>query len=156
MKTKKADAYSIMIQQCAAYVAEVKPECHNPEDVVNVMRPLVDGQEQESFWVILVNTKNRMKQAPVRVTLGLLDSSMVHPREVFRVAVQNAASGIILAHNHPSGDPTPSAEDCSITKRFVEAGSILGIRVIDHVIIGQKTATTPGYCSLREKGLVTF
>jgi DNA repair protein RadC len=88
-----------------------------------------------------------------------LDASLVAPREVFRGAVADSAAAIVCAHNHPSGDPTPSAEDVRITRQLVEAGRILGIRVLDHVVIGRPDATgpgAPGFLSLRESGLVTF
>ena len=93
---------------------------------------------------------------PVEATRGLLDTSPVHPREVFREAVRQSAASAILAHHHPSGDPTPSKEDIDITRRLVEAAKILGIRVVDHIICGRPTDNTPGYVSLREKNLVAF
>jgi DNA repair protein RadC len=83
------------------------------------------------------------------VSIGGLHSSIVHPREVFKTAVKRSAASIILAHNHPSGDPTPSQEDISITRRLIEAAKIIGIELLDHVIIGDST-----YCSLKEKGLI--
>ena len=85
------------------------------------------------------------------------DASLVHPREVFRGAIRNGACSVILAHNHPSGDCTPSAEDIRITKNLVEAGKIIDIKVMDHVVIGRKTElTTVDHVSLRESGLVDF
>ncbi len=110
---------------------------------------------QEAFVVLTLNTRNRLIKRHL-CSLGLLDSSPVHPREVFRAAIMDGAAAVILGHGHPSGDPTPSVEDLRVTRQLVEASRILGIRVIDHLIIGRPTDTSPGYISLREKGLVSF
>ena len=110
---------------------------------------------QEMFVVFLLNAKNNVIDRCL-VTLGILDASLVHPREVFRGAVAAAAAAIVAVHTHPSGDPTPSAEDIKITRQLVAAGEILGIKVLDHVIIGRATPDRKGHTSLRESGLVTF
>ena len=113
---------------------------------------------QEAFIVIDLNAKNNVIDKRL-ITLGLLDASLVHPREVFRGAIVNNAAAVVVVHNHPSGDPTPSAEDVRITRQLVEAGRILSLRVLDHVVIGRPDATgpgAPGFLSLREAGLVTF
>ena len=107
---------------------------------------------QEAFAVLTLNTKNKLIARHL-VSLGLVNSAPVHPREVFRAAISNSASAVILVHNHPSGDPTPSAEDLRVTRQLVDAGKIIGIRVLDHIVIGR--GDTP-HCSLREKGLATF
>jgi DNA repair protein RadC len=127
-----------------------------PESVYRLLVPLARGQQQEIFWAVLLNTKNRIIGQPIETTRGLLDSSPVHPREVFSKAVRYSAASVILAHNHPSGDPTPSKEDVDITRRLIEAARILGIRVVDHLIVGRPTPSSPGYVSLREKNLVAF
>ena len=113
------------------------------------------GLAQEAFVVVTVNTKNR-KIARHLITLGVVDASLVHPREVFRAAIADGATAIILAHNHPSGDPAPSSEDLRITRQLVDAGKILDVRVLDHVIIGREIEGRPGFLSLRESGLVAF
>ena len=113
---------------------------------------------QEAFIVLDVNAKNNVIDKRL-VTLGIADASLVHPREVFRGAIQSAAAAVICCHGHPSGDVTPSAEDIRITRQLVDAGRILDIRVLDHVIIGRPGAAgpgTPGFLSLREAGLVSF
>ncbi|MBI2478508.1 MAG: hypothetical protein HYV60_07675 [Planctomycetia bacterium] len=92
-------------------------------------------REKEHFWVIGLNTKNYVEYGDL-ATLGVLDASLVHPREVFRLAVHRGVSSIMLAHNHPSGDPMPSKEDRRVTDRLIDAGNIIGIAVIDHVIVG--------------------
>ena len=111
---------------------------------------------QEAFVVFDLNTRNNIIDRRL-VTLGLLDSSLVHPREVFRGAILNAAAAILVAHNHPSGDPTPSAEDLRITRQLIAAGKVLGIKVLDHVVIGRPAPDRiRAHCSLREAGLVEF
>jgi DNA repair protein RadC len=104
--------------------------------------------EKEHFKVILLNIKNHVISVE-DISIGSLNSSIVHPREVFKPAIKRSSASIILAHNHPSGDPTPSREDIDITRRLCEAGKILGIEVIDHVIIGNGS-----FVSLKEKGVI--
>jgi len=100
-----------------------------------------DRCDQEEFLIAILDTKNVVRQV-VRITRGLLDASLVHPREVFRAAVHAAASRIVLIHNHPSGDPKPSPQDLSVTERLCKAGELLGIPVLDHVIVGNGQAVT--------------
>jgi DNA repair protein RadC len=97
-------------------------------------RLIADGK-QEEFHVITLDTKNQVIDSH-KVTVGTLDASLVHPREVFRVAIKDAASSVILVHNHPSGDPTPSREDRQVTDRLTESGKLLGIDVLDHIVLG--------------------
>ena len=152
--------YAALMEACAAYVAVKKPAVRDPETAYRLLRPIMtaatSGDSQETFFVLLLDTKSKVIGSPVECTRGLLDSAPVHPREVFREAVRQSAASVILAHNHPSGDPTPSKEDIDITRRLVEAGRILGIRIVDHVICGRPSDMTPGFVSLREKNLVTF
>ena len=152
--------YAALMEACAAYVAVRRPAICDPESAYRLLRPLIDGatggDRQEAFFAILLNTKSKVIGSPVECTRGLLDTSLVHPREVFREAVRQSAASIVLAHNHPSGDPTPSKQDIDITQRLVKAGKILGIRVVDHIVCGQQSDTTPGFVSLREENLVDF
>lgn len=104
-------------------------------EIFRHFQPQVEGLKKECFWNVLLDGKNRILKV-VRVSEGSLTSSVVHPREVFRLAIQEAAAGILFVHNHPSGDPAPSQEDIRITRRLVETGKIVGIRALDHVIIG--------------------
>jgi DNA repair protein RadC len=106
------------------------------------------GLDREHFKVLYLDRKGGLI-VKEDVSVGGLHSSIVHPREVFKTAVKRSAASIILAHNHPSGDPTPSREDVDITRRLIEAGKLMGIEVLDHVVIGENT-----YCSLKEKGLI--
>jgi len=151
-----ASALELGRRAAAQNPAEEAPFVRDPESVVQQLRPLATNLRQEVFWALLLDTKNRLIGRPQEVSRGLLDSSPVHPREVFTTAISHAAAAVILAHNHPSGDPTPSVEDLRVTRQLVEASRILGIRVLDHVIVGRGTEQRPGHLSLREKGLATF
>ncbi len=133
------------------------PRITTPEEGAAVLRERARGLDREVFWVLLLDTKNRLMAPPSEVSKGTLNSSLVHPREVFKPAIQNSAANIILAHNHPSGDPSPSAQDIKITKKLIEAGKTMEIAVLDHIIIGRKTQeNTDDFLSLRESGLVEF
>lgn len=110
---------------------------------------------QEQFVVLTLNVKNQLIDKHL-VSLGTVNSALVHQREIFRPAILDSASSIVIAHNHPTGDPTPSAEDIKITRKMVEAGRQVGISVIDHIIIGKKTKSCEGFFSIRESGLVGF
>ncbi len=126
-----------------------------PEDVCRVCADIA-GLAQESFHVLSLNAKNFMVNRHL-ISLGLVDASLVHPREVFRAAIgEDGASSVILAHNHPTGDPTPSAEDLRITRQLVEAGRIIDIKVLDHVVIGRPVNGSPAFVSMREQGLCSF
>ena len=103
---------------------------------------------KECFWAVLLNGKNRFLKL-ARVSEGSLTASLVHPREVFRPAILAAAAGLLCVHNHPSGDPAPSPEDLQITRRLVEVGRLIGIRVLDHVIVGEKE-----YFSFADEGMI--
>lgn len=127
-----------------------------PEEVFDVCQDIAH-LAQESFHVLALNTRNRLI-GRMMVTLGVVDSCLVHPREVFRGAIMTNASAIVLVHNHPSGDPTPSAEDVRITKQLIEAGKVLDIRIIDHVILGpsKEGENDKVLFSLRDKKLCKF
>ena len=152
--------YAAAMESCAAYVAVRNPSVRDPETAYRLLRPIMtaatDGDKQECFFILALDTKNKVIEAPMECLRGLLDTCPVHPREVFSKAVRYSAASIILAHSHPSGDPTPSKEDLDITRRLIEAAKILGIRIVDHVIVGRPSPETPGYVSLREKNLVAF
>lgn len=107
-------------------------------DVAELLRPLFEGLDREQFAVVLLDAKHRPIGMNV-VSVGSLTSSIVHPREVFRPAVALPAAALILAHNHPSGDPSPSPEDVEITRRLRQAGEVLGISVLDHVVLGDES-----------------
>jgi DNA repair protein RadC len=128
--------------------AESRPVFRTPEDVGRYLLPRFGAKPVEEFGLLILDTRNRLKRLQV-ISRGSLNGSLVHPREVFREAVALQAAGLVLFHNHPSGDPSPSQEDLSLTRRLREAGHIMGIEVLDHVIVGW------GRCvSLKEKGLL--
>ncbi len=117
-------------------------------DVANYYLPLMRDLRKEVFKILLLNRANRLIR-DVTVSEGTLEASIVHPRDVFREAILEPASGIILIHNHPSGNPSPSEEDLKITKQLVEAGRLLGIKVYDHIILAGES-----YRSLADEGLI--
>lgn len=131
---------------------ETKFLIKSPQDVKKyidqVLLMEMRDYDREHFLVLYLDRKGGVIDK-VDVSVGGLHSSIVHPREVFKTAVKRSAASIILAHNHPSGDPSPSREDIDITRRLIDAGRIMGIEIIDHVIIGENT-----YCSFKEKGLI--
>jgi DNA repair protein RadC len=98
------------------------------------MAPRLRDLPHEEFHALLLNSQHRVLD-DVTVTRGILDASLIHPREVFRPAIVRKAAAVVLVHNHPSGDPTPSSEDRAVTRQMVEAGRAIGIRVLDHVIV---------------------
>lgn len=118
----------------------------SPKDAADYLMPEMSSLRQEHFVVLFLNVKNQILHKQT-IFIGSLNSSIVHPREIFREAVKRSAASIICAHNHPSGVPTPSPEDIEVTKRLLEAGFIIGIELIDHVIIGDHQ-----FISLKEKG----
>jgi DNA repair protein RadC len=116
------------------------------EDVFALMQPRLAGLEVEKFYCLCLDTKNRLKKI-VDVSTGSLNASIVHPRELFRKAVEISACSVVVVHNHPSGNSTPSVADLQLTRRLVAAGDTLGIEVLDHIVIGGD-----GLTSLRETG----
>ncbi len=124
-----------------------KPVLKSPEDVVAVVKSHLKGKKKEHFLVICLDTRNRFINCKP-VSIGSLDTSIVHPREVFKEAVSSSAASVIFVHNHPSGDPEPSKEDLELTKRLAKAGEIIGIDVLDHIIVCDKS-----YLSLKAKSL---
>ena len=126
-----------------------KLSASSSEDVAALFMEELRYLQKEHFRSVLVNAKGDILSVD-KVSVGELSSTVVHPREVFAMAVKKSAAAVIFVHNHPSGDPTPSMEDIDTTQRLVEAGQILGIRVLDHIIIGDGK-----YESLRRKGIIT-
>jgi DNA repair protein RadC len=126
----------------------------DPAKAAACVREDFRSEDREVFRVLLLDTKNRLIRIS-KVSVGTVNASLVEPREVFKDAIAHSATSIILAHNHPSGDPTPSSEDIAITKRLVKAGELLNIAVHDHVIIGQRALNRDrDYVSLKELGLM--
>lgn len=120
----------------------------SPQDAADLMMDELQHLAQEHFVCLFLNTKNQVIGKDT-IFIGSLNASIVHPREVFRRAIQRASAAVICLHNHPSGDPSPSAEDRNVTKRLQEAGKLLGIDVLDHIIIGEQS-----FYSMKENGLM--
>jgi len=132
---------------------ELEPELKNfdikdPEAVVKAIRASIKDKAKEHFKLILLNPRNKIIGIST-ISIGTLNASLVHPREVFKDAIVHSAASVVLAHNHPSGDPEPSEDDLKITKKLVDSGKILGIEVLDHIVIGKNN-----FCSFKERGLI--
>lgn len=125
-----------------------RPQIHSGRDVATVVAPLLAGSLVERFGVLTLDAKHRVIGWDV-VSVGTLDGTMVHPRDVFRVAVQQNAAAVIVTHNHPSGDPTFSPDDNAITQRLQSAGELMGISVLDHVVVGDEGR----YASFKEQAV---
>lgn len=135
-------------RRLAQFMPAERTVIRDPKDAANLVMEEMRSLDREHFNTILLNTKNHVIGID-KVTIGTLNSSMVHPRELFRTAIKKSAATIILVHNHPSGIPEPSREDIDITKRVRDAGNIIGIEILDHIIIGDGK-----YTSLKERGLI--
>lgn len=128
--------------------SEHKITIKSPKDVVSYVMPLLRYEPIEHFAILLLDTKNQIIAFP-NISTGSLNASIVHPREVFRCAINYATSSMVLVHNHPSGDPTPSIEDIKVTKKLVEGSKIMDIEILDHIIIGDNKFT-----SLKQQGVI--
>lgn len=139
-------AVQLVKEKGVNYAAEGK-NLTSPEEVAEVLREYYATADREQFVVMCLNSKNKLICINV-VSVGSIMSSMAHPREIFKPAILSNAAAVIVAHNHPSGDTTPSGEDKSLTDNVVKAGVILGIPVLDHIIIGDN------YYSFKEHSLI--
>ncbi|RUS47651.1 DNA repair protein RadC [Cohnella sp. AR92] len=122
------------------------PRISRPQDAADLLMEELRHYREEHFVCLFLNTKNQVIGRQT-LSIGSLNASIVHPREVFRAAIRRSSASILCAHNHPSGDPTPSPEDIQLTKRLAEAGQLLGIELLDHLVIGDNR-----YISLKESG----
>lgn len=150
-KTKLTEKQRVVLEkEVSVYCPEIDRKMNSPEKIVKLAREYLRMQElpEEYMYMVCMNTKLDMTGV-FEISHGNVNSSVVGTREVFQKALLANAVSVIFIHNHPSGDPTPSREDVEVTKRLTEAGRILGIQVLDHIIIGQ-----PGYTSLKEKGYI--
>ncbi|TDB39746.1 MAG: DNA repair protein RadC [Actinobacteria bacterium] len=136
-------------RRTASWTGTGRPHISTPEDVVRLCGPQFAGMDREYFWALALTTKNQLIKT-IEVSIGSLNASIVHPRELFKEAVRLSAASVVVVHNHPSGDPTPSGADTQLTRRLVRAGDVLGIEVLDHVVIGDGGA----HASMRELGLM--
>jgi len=126
--------------------AQARPQCMSPRDAARYLIPEFGAASVEQFGVLLLDTRHRVLRTKV-LSVGTLDASVVHPREVFREAVAGGAAALILFHNHPSGDPMPSRDDEALTRRLMAAGDLMGIDVVDHLVLADTR-----YFSFRETG----
>jgi DNA repair protein RadC len=138
--------YRVQLVRDGSQKAERK-KVSQPAVAAEVLWQFLAGADREHFVVVLLDTQNQIIGIHT-VTVGTLDASLVHPREIFKAAILANAAAILLAHNHPSGDPTPSTEDRSVTRLLVDAGGALGIEVLDHLVLGE----SPRYYSFRDAG----
>jgi len=156
-KARELKAALELARRLSQEQADEDPVIQGPEDAARLLREQARELEHERFWVFPLDTRNHLKCQPIPVSQGVLNASLVHAREVFLPAIERKAAAVLLAHNHPSGNPSPSAEDLKVTKEMIQAGRILGIHVVDHVIVGQLRPGQPSYFhSIRESGLVLF
>lgn len=148
-KASQLKAAAVLAQRMTDGRASHPPKpVETAEEAVTLLRPVLQDKKKEHFVALLLDARHRLiRLSPIAV--GSLSASLVHPRELFKDAIVASAAAIILAHNHPSGDPNPSEHDVTLTKRLVQAGTLLGIAVLDHVIIG-----TEGVVSLKAMGIV--
>ena len=141
-----------LARRMAAELRQESPTLDNPERIADLLREANRAYDVESFQVVLLNTRRKLVRVEM-ISQGTLDTILVHPREVFRAAIAANAAAVVLVHNHPSGDPTPSEADIKVTRDLIRAGQLLKIEVLDHVIIGRPTQERPkDYVSLRELG----
>jgi len=136
-------------RRASAWKCGARQVVSTPEDVVDLCSAQMRGEDREHFWALALNTKNQLVRA-AEVSVGSLNASIVHPRELFKDAIRVSAASLVIVHNHPSGDPTPSGADIQLTRRLVKAGEVLGIELLDHVVIGDGGE----FSSLRDLGLM--
>jgi DNA repair protein RadC len=137
-----------LVREDGVKMAE-KPEASTPEGVARIVSAYLGDADREHFVALLLNIRHRVLGINT-VSIGNLTGSLVHPRELFKSAILACAAAIVVAHNHPSGDPEPSAEDIALTRRLSAAGSLLGIELLDHVVVGERGA----FVSLRTRGVI--
>ena len=135
-------------EKAELHITKLGEKIESPESVFNLLKKEIGNKMKESFYILSLTTRNNLISAD-NVSTGTLSASLAHPREVFLPAIKNSASTVIIVHNHPSGDTQPSEDDLNITKRLKEAGKILGIDVVDHIIVSKTN-----YFSFKDKGLI--
>lgn len=157
--SKLSNDYLQVMEACSAYVETTKPVFNEPEAIYKVLRPIIKAStddRQEAFYMIPLNTKKQMVCPPIEIFKGTGKACYCSPREVFTKALLNNAISIIIAHNHPSGDPEPSSADLAVTKKLIEAGELIDIPITDHIICGVATEDKPGFVSLLLKASYLF
>jgi DNA repair protein RadC len=137
-----------LVREPGVKLAE-RPQMRTPADAARVLAAYIGESDREQFVVALLTVRHRLIGLHT-VSVGCLTASLVHAREVFKPAILASAAALVISHNHPSGDPEPSAEDASLTRRLAAAGSLLGIEILDHVILGEDGR----YVSLKDRGVL--
>ena len=150
-------AFEIGRRAAASAASAVPRKIGSPEAVFDIVEPLVRGSQQEFFYVLLIDARNRLVGQPIHVVTGTHDRCPASPVEIFSPVVKRGCTAAILVHNHPSGDPTPSQNDINVTIRLVDAAKLIGVRLLDHIIVGRRTDAHPsGFVSLSADRLVAF
>ncbi len=144
----KIQAAFMLGEKVESHITKFGEKIESPEIVFNILRNEIGNKMKESFYILSLTTRNNLISVD-KVSTGTLSASLAHPREVFLPAIKNSASTVIIVHNHPSEDTQPSEDDLNITKRLKEAGKILGIDVVDHIIVSRTN-----YFSFKDKGLI--
>lgn len=139
----------LLVKDGPALSTQWDRQVRQAKDIVDFMAPIAEGLDREHFWCILLDGRNRVTGLNV-VSVGTLTTALVHPREVWKPAILGSAAAVVLCHNHPSGDPTPSGEDIALTRRLDQAGEVVGIRLLDHIVLGE----AGGYRSLADDGVL--
>ncbi len=154
-KARQLAAMMEISRRMMAPLTDELPVLNRPELIAEHMRPIASGLDVEKFWVACLNRKNRLIKL-VEVTSGTATTSLAHPREVFRAAIRHGATAVACVHNHPSGDPAPSAADVQVTRQLREAAKAVDIELLDHVIVGRASVDprSLGYFSFREAGVI--
>jgi len=145
----RVSRYRLLIVKDGSVPTTWDRQLRQSHDVADLMRSVVAGLDREAFFVVLVDGKNRVSGINL-VSLGSLTAALVHPREVFKAAIAGSSAALILVHNHPSGDPTPSQEDLALSRRLCEVGDLVGIKVLDHIVLGENNS----FRSLADEGLL--
>ncbi len=149
----KINVYQVKLHKVGEMEFDGQLTISSPADAAKIAYKYLEGADREHLIVILLNTKFKVIGINT-VHIGSLDSAIAHPREIFKPAILSNASCIMIAHNHPSGDTTPSTADFNVTERIYEAGKLLGIELIDHIIIGIDEFDELNYYSMKEKGVI--
>ena len=142
--------YEELISQCNMYIKEIKETINSPEKVAEIIRPLITDIKQEMLFVCHLSSKNDIIKIE-NVSKGMLNQTLISSREIFRTAIIEGSAGIIIAHNHPSGNPKPSTQDIKCTKRLLEASKIIDIPIVDHLIIVEKNNKYNDFISMKEE-----
>ena len=148
-KTYRIARYRLLLVKDGSVPTSWDRQLRQSRDVADLMAPVFAGLDREAFFIVLLDGKNRATGINL-VSLGSLTAALVHPREVFKAAIAGSAAAVVLLHNHPSGDPSPSSEDLALTKRLCEVGDLVGIKVLDHIVLGDGGA----FRSLADDGML--